>query len=75
LIAALSARAAEALHKLLFRLALGVDLGPLNPWILGLTLGIRPRRISVEDLREFEARHGVKTHVFDEPHDEPFEEP
>lgn len=37
-------------HRLLLRLAIHVNLGPLNPWILGIALGRVPRRVqSVDD--------------------------
>jgi hypothetical protein len=66
------ARAAEALRDTLFRL---VWSGRLGPRVFGLALGTRRRRISAEELREFEARPGVETHVFEERSDEPFEGP
>jgi hypothetical protein len=40
------------IRRALIWIALNARLGPVGPWILGLALGRRPRRITEEEARE-----------------------
>jgi len=51
------------MRKILFFLVWNISLGPLAPWILGLALGRKPRKVDVGDeMKEKFPEHEVNTY-------------